>query len=115
LGNNGNIQIVYRQIKPQKHPQHATELTFTTAVVFLLEKSVNLPLKFNTLSLLRDTSVTGAVSPAVDVNQLLSINEAVVCVCLCIAGGISIFRYRSAVSEELNPQRDVTCLDLERK
>ena len=75
--------------------------------MFPLEKSVNLPLNFNTLSLLRVTSVTGAVSQAVDTNQLLSINEAVSCVFLCTAD-IAV-----PVSVELNPQRDVTCLDLE--
>jgi len=68
LRNNRNIQIVYCQIKPHKD----TACCWSAVFVFFLEKSVNLPLNFNTLSLLRVTSVTGAVSPAVDVNQAVS-------------------------------------------
>jgi len=45
---------------------------FTAALVFFLEKSVNLPLNFNTLSLLRVRPVTGAISPAVDVKQAVN-------------------------------------------
>jgi hypothetical protein len=103
LRNNRNIQIVYCQIDPHKHSQRAADLIFTAILVFLLEKSVNLPLNFNTLSLLRVTSVTGAVSPAVDVNQLLSINEVGSCVFLCIAGSISTCRHHSACLSRAEP------------
>jgi len=111
LRNNRNIQIVYCQINPHKHSQRAADLILTAVLVFLLEKSVNLPLNFNTLSLLCVTSVTGAVSPAVDVNQLLSINEVGSCVLRAVYPPADI---AVPVSVELNPQRDVTCLDLER-
>lgn len=72
MRNNRNIQIVCCQINPHKHTQRVADPIFTAALVFFLEKSVNLPLNFNTLSLLRVTSVTGAVSPAVDANQAAS-------------------------------------------
>jgi len=81
LRNNRNIQIVCCQINPHKHSQRATDLMFTAALVFLLEKSVNLPLNSNTLSFLRVTPVTGAISPAFDVSQLLSINKQSVVYC----------------------------------
>lgn len=103
MRNNTHIQIVYCEIELHKHLQRATALMSTAALVFLLEKSVNFALIFNTLSLLRVTFVTGAVSPVVDANQLLSINESVSCVFLCIAGGISTFRHRSACLSRAEP------------
>jgi hypothetical protein len=48
-----------------------------------IQKSVNLPLSFNTLAVLGLTPATGAASPAIDVNQFCQLRVS----CVCVAGG----------------------------